>query len=77
MPRVPAIKLFSMSGDFVIVVPGSTADELFRARGYSDEIDKPQRPKNIESDTAKVLFPGKKRGRPKKVKDIGKTYLEG
>jgi len=80
MARIPTIKLFSPSGDFVIVEPGTEADKQFRSRGYSEPFIKkePEQENTQEDQSLGVLFPKKRGpGRPKKrVEDIGKTNHE-
>ena len=74
MSRVPTITLWS-GKDFVIVEPGGSADRIWRSRGYTDKQPEKQVEEEIpvKEETPTTLFPAKKRGRPKKVKDIGKT----
>ena len=79
MSRVPTIKLSPPDGnDFVIVEPGSSADKIWRARGYSDkQVSEPARGSEENIQSVETLFPKKKRpGRPKKMKDLGKNGYE-
>ncbi len=85
MAEVLTIKLFSPNSDnsnddYVIVEPGSSAERIWRARGYSDKQVSGSSVKESAENTQFIdtLFPKKKgrTGRPKKVKDIGKTNYE-
>ena len=65
--------------DYVIVEPGSSAERIWRARGYSDkQVSGSSAKESGDIQSVDTLFPKKKgrAGRPKKVKDIGKTNYE-